>query len=118
MLRNLGKRKNVMTNALLYYLIVINIATFLVYGIDKWRSTSGRLLPTGRKKAKQGSWRISEATLLILAVIGGSIGALLGMKIWHHKTMHKKFKYGLPLILLGQIALIYFICNFSHRSYV
>ena len=80
-------------NALLYYLIVINIVTFLVYGIDKW-------------KAKQGSWRISEATLLILAAIGGSIGALLGMKIWHHKTMHKKFKYGLPLILIIQIILI------------
>lgn len=73
------------------------------------RSTSGRLLPTGRKKAKQGSWRISEATLLTLAVVGGSIGALLGMQVWHHKTMHKKFKYGLPLILLAQIALIYFI---------
>ena len=72
-------------NALLYYLIVINIVTFLVYGIDKW-------------KAKQGSWRISEATLLILAVIGG-------------KTMHKKFKYGLPLILLVQIALIYLILD-------
>ena len=81
-------------NALLYYLIVITIVTFLVYGIDKW-------------KAKQGSWRISEASLLILAVIGGSIGALLGMRVWHHKTMHKKFKYGLPLILLAQIALIY-----------
>ena len=81
------------TEALLYYLIAINIVTFLVYGIDKW-------------KAKQGSWRISEATLLILAVIGGSIGALLGMKIWHHKTMHKKFKYGLPLILIIQIILI------------
>ena len=65
-----------MANTLLYYLIVINVVTFLVYGIDKW-------------KAKQGSWRISKATLLILAVIGGSIGALLGMKIWHHKTMHK-----------------------------
>ena len=90
------KRKKVMANALLYYLIVINVVTFLVYGIDKW-------------KAKQGSWRISEATLLILAVIGGSIGALLGMKVWRHKTMHKKFKYGLPLILLAQIALIYFI---------
>ena len=81
------------TEALLYYLIVINNVTFLVYGIDKWT-------------AKQGSWRISEATLLILAVIGGSIGALLGMKIWHHKTMHKKFKYGLPLILIIQIILI------------
>lgn len=87
-----------MANALLFYLIVINILTFLVYGIDKW-------------KAKQGSWRISEATLLILAVIGGSIGALLGMRVWHHKTMHKKFKYGLPLILLVQIALIYLILD-------
>ena len=85
-------------NALLYYLIVITIVTFLVYGIDKW-------------KAKQGSWRISEASLLILAVIGGSIGALLGMRVWHHKTMHKKFKYGLPLILLVQIALIYLILD-------
>ena len=111
-----------MTQTIVYILICINVLTFLVYGIDKWRSTSGRLLPTGRKKAKQGSWRISEATLLILAVLGGSIGAMLGMKIWHHKTMHKggtrdvdnivggyQFKYGLPLILLAQIALIYFI---------
>ena len=65
-----------MNQAFLYSLIVLNIVTFLVYGIDKW-------------KAKQGSWRISEATLLILAVIGGSICALLGMKVWHHKTMHK-----------------------------
>ena len=66
-----------MANALLYYLIVINVVSFLVYGIDKW-------------KAKQGSWRISEATLLILAVIGGSIGAMLGMKVWHHKTDAQK----------------------------
>ena len=85
-------------NVFPYYLIFINIVTFLVYGIDKW-------------KAKQGSWRISEATLLMLAVIGGTIGALLGMQVWRHKTMHKKFKYGLPLILLAQIALIYLINN-------
>ena len=91
-----------MANALLYYLIVITVVTFLVYGIDKW-------------KAKQGSWRISETTLLILAVIGGSIGALLGMKVWHHKTMHKKFKYGLPLILLAQIALIFLSATFCIR---
>ena len=85
-------------NVFPYYLIFINIVTFLVYGIDKW-------------KAKQGSWRISEATLLMLAVIGGTIGALLGMQVWRHKTMHKKFKYGLPLILLAQIVLIYLISN-------
>ena len=85
-----------MTQTIVYILIVINVITFLIYGIDKW-------------KAKQGSWRISEATLLLLAVIGGCIGALLGMQVWHHKTMHLKFKYGLPLILLAQIALIYLI---------
>lgn len=80
------------TETIIYLFIGINVLTFFVYGIDKWR-------------AKQGRWRISEATLLMLAVIGGSIGALLGMRIWHHKTMHKKFKYGLPAILLAQIAL-------------
>ena len=85
-----------MTQTIVYYLIALNIVTFFVYGIDKWN-------------AKQGSWRISEATLLLLAVLGGSIGALMGMKVWHHKTMHKKFKYGLPLILIAQIALIYLI---------
>ena len=82
-----------MAESLLYYLIAINIVTFIVYGIDK-------------VKAMKGKWRISEATLLLLAIIGGSVGAWLGMKTWHHKTMHKKFKYGLPLILLAQIALI------------
>ena len=82
-----------MTEVLLYYLIGINIVTFFVYGIDKF-------------KAKKGRWRISEATLLMLAVVGGSVGAWLGMKVWHHKTMHKKFKYGLPLILLAQLALV------------
>lgn len=86
-----------MNEALLYSVIVVNIVTFFVYGIDKW-------------KAKQGSRRISEATLLMLAVIGGSIGALLGMRVWHHKTMHKKFKFGLPLILLAQLVLF---CLFS-----
>ena len=80
-------------NVFPYYLIFINIVTFLVYGIDKW-------------KAKQGSWRISEATLLMLAVIGGTIGALLGMQVWRHKTMHKKFKYGIPLILVVQIVIV------------
>ena len=79
---------------ILIYLIAINVVTFFLYGMDKW-------------KAKRSKWRISEATLLGLAVIGGSIGAWLGMKVWHHKTMHKKFKYGLPLILIVQIAIVF-----------
>jgi uncharacterized membrane protein YsdA (DUF1294 family) len=82
-----------MTDTIIYILISINALTFVVYGWDKW-------------KAKHGKWRISEATLLMLALVGGTIGALLGMQVWHHKTMHLKFKYGLPLILLAQIALI------------
>ena len=110
-----------MTEALLYYLIVINVVTFLVYGIDKAASKRGQsqtrlsyaereqARPKVKWKAKQGSWRISEASLLMLAVIGGTIGALLGMQVWRHKTMHLKFKYGLPLILLAQIALMYLI---------
>ena len=83
------------------YLLAINIATFFLYGIDKY-------------KAKKGRWRISEATLLLMAVIGGSIGAWVGMRIWHHKTMHKKFKYGIPLIIIMQVALaVYLLTNFE-----
>ena len=83
------------------YLLAVNITTFLVYGIDKY-------------KAKKGRWRISEATLLLMAVIGGSIGAWAGMRLWHHKTMHKKFKYGIPLIIIMQVALaVYLLTNFE-----
>ena len=78
------------------YLLAINAVTFIVYGIDKY-------------KAKKAKWRISEATLLLLAVLGGSVGAWVGMKVWHHKTMHKKFKYGIPAILLIQIALMAYL---------
>jgi uncharacterized membrane protein YsdA (DUF1294 family) len=87
-----------MIQALIYYLLGINLLTFLLFGIDKW-------------KAKRDRWRIPEATLLTLAVLGGSIGALLGMAVFHHKTKHKKFTIGIPLILLAQIALAYFIYN-------
>ena len=82
-----------MANILIIYLAVVNLVTFFLYGIDKW-------------KAKRSKWRVSEATLIWLAVFGGSVGAWLGTKAWHHKTQHKKFKYGLPLILLMQIAAI------------
>ncbi|MGN0051216.1 MAG: DUF1294 domain-containing protein [Prevotella sp.] len=85
-----------MMNIILYYLLAVNIATFLLYGVDKY-------------KAKKNKWRISEATLLMMAVIGGSIGALAGMRLWHHKTMHKKFKYGIPVIIILQVALVTYL---------
>ena len=88
-------------NIILGYLLAVNITSFLLYGIDKY-------------KAKKGRWRISEATLLLMAVIGGSIGAWVGMRIWHHKTMHKKFKYGIPVIIIFQVALaVYLLTNFE-----
>ena len=83
-------------SCLVCYLLAVNAVTFIVYGIDKY-------------KAKKAKWGISEATLLLLAVLGGSVGAWVGMKVWHHKTMHKKFKYGIPAILLIQIALMAYL---------
>ena len=73
---------------------IINIVTFIIYGIDK-------------SKAKKGKWRIPENSLIGLAIIGGSIGAYLGMRVWHHKTMHLKFKYGIPLIIIIQLIAAY-----------
>ena len=75
---------------------ILNVITFFLYGIDKW-------------KAKKDRCRIPESSLLLLAVLGGSIGAWLGMKIWHHKTMHKKFKYGIPLIMILQIGILLYL---------
>ena len=87
---------NTLHSCLAYYLLAINAVTFILYGIDKY-------------KAKKNQWRISEATLLTMAAIGGSIGAWAGMRLWHHKTMHKKFKYGIPLIIILQIAFLVYL---------
>jgi len=82
--------------ALWGYLILMNLIAFALYGIDK-------------RRAKQGAWRISEYTLLLVALLGGSLGALLGMRYFRHKTRHRKFRYGVPLILLLQLGLgLYF----------
>ena len=80
----------------MYYLLAINALSFILFGLDKY-------------KAKKGKWRISEATLLMIAVIGGSIGAWVGMRLWHHKTMHKKFKYGIPIIIILQVCLVVYL---------
>lgn len=80
---------------LIYYLLGINAMTFALYGIDKFKS-------------KKGWWRIPENTLLMLAVIGGSMGALCGIRLFHHKTKHKKFYLGVPILLVLQIALIFY----------
>ena len=80
----------------MYYLLAINALSFILFGLDKY-------------KAKKGKWRISEATLLMMAVFGGSIGAWIGMRLWHLKTKHKKFKYGIPAIIIMQVCLVLYL---------
>lgn len=70
--------------------MLINIVAFAAYGIDK-------------RKAQKGRWRISESTLLLLAFFGGALGALLGMRVFHHKTKHWKFKILVPMFLILQL---------------
>ena len=80
----------------LAYLTIINLVAFAVFGIDKW-------------KAKHHDRRIPEANLLFYSLIGGSIGAWFGMKVWHHKTLHRKFRIGIPLIIILQAALFLYL---------
>ena len=85
-------------NLLRVYLILVNAAGFLLMHADK-------------KKARRSAWRIPEATLLGIAAIGGSIGAMVGMVLFRHKTKHPKFFLGLPTILLAQAALVFLIIH-------
>lgn len=81
---------------ILWEILFINAAAFFVYGLDKWR-------------AVRGLWRISEVSLLLLALVGGSVGAFLAMQIFRHKTRHALFQFGVPLIFLFQAALVIYI---------
>lgn len=83
---------------LLGYFIIMNLIGFALMGIDKYR-------------AKKRSFRIPEATLFIVAIIGGSIGSIIGMYAFRHKTRHWYFVYGMPFILLLQIILFIFLLN-------
>ena len=87
-----------MERILVIYLLAVNLLAFILYGIDK-------------KRARNREWRISERTLIGIAVIGGCVGAILGMHIFHHKTRHWYFRYGLPLILIIQVLLAWFLYN-------
>ena len=83
---------------LIYYLLAVNVLTFIVYGVDKW-------------KARRGRWRVPEATLMGLAALGGSVGAWLAMQLFHHKTQKKKFRYGVPALFVLQVAAVVCFVN-------
>lgn len=81
---------------LLLYFILINLIGFIIMGVDKY-------------KARHNRWRIPEKTLMLIALLGGSLGALIGMHTFRHKTKHKLFTIGVPVILILQIAaFVYF----------
>ena len=82
---------------LIAWLVLINLVTFFTFGIDK--------LQAKRKEKKESVRRVPEKTLLIFSILGGSVGALAGMKVWRHKTLHRLFRLGVPLILALQILI-------------
>lgn len=79
------------------WLVFINLITFLAFGLDKWKAK--------RKEKNEKVRRVPEKNLFLMAVVGGSVGALLGMKVFHHKTLHKAFRLGVPVILALQIVI-------------
>lgn len=80
-------------NLLIAYMIIINLIGFIIMGVDK-------------KRAIRGAWRISEASLFLIALLGGALGCTLGMHHFRHKTRHWYFKYGMPSIFVVQILLL------------
>lgn len=93
-----GDNKMTVFTILGAYALGVNILGILVMGIDKI-------------KAKNKAWRIPEATLFTVALFGGSLGTTLGMFLFHHKTRHWYFRYGMPLILILQIASAYYLLH-------
>lgn len=80
------------------YFTILNLLGFGIMGYDKW-------------KAKKSAFRVPESTLFIIAIIGGSLGAILGMYVFRHKTRHWYFVYGLPAILFVQLLVVYLLAR-------
>lgn len=83
-------------DVLFYYILAVNVLAFSVYGMDK-------------HKAKRNQWRVPESQLLLVAAVGGSVGALCGMYVFHHKTRKMKFRFGVPAILVIQILAVSYL---------
>lgn len=83
---------------IIIYMLIVNLLAFIIMFIDK-------------RKAIKNEWRISEKFLIIIAIIGGSVGELIGMYVFHHKTKKLKFSIGVPVIIIAQIILIIYILS-------
>lgn len=89
--------KQAILNLAVAVLLVMNVLSFFLMGADK-------------RRARQGKWRIRERTLLTVSALFGALGGLLGMKYFHHKTLHKQFAVGIPIMLAVQLALLVWLC--------
>ena len=89
--------KHAILNLAAAVLLVMNVLSFSLMGADK-------------RRAKQGKWRIRERILLTASALFGALGGLLGMKCFHHKTLHKQFAVGIPVMLAVQLALLVWLC--------
>lgn len=78
------------------WLLAANAAAFILFGIDK-------------RRARRDRWRIPERTLFLFPLLGGTLGAILGMRVFHHKTLHRRFRYGLPALLAAQLAVCFLL---------
>ncbi len=85
-----------MHDLLLFWLVLVNLAGFVLMGLDKYR-------------AKRGLWRIPERTLFFAALLGGTPGIIAGMELFRHKTRHNSFRYGMPGLLLGRMAVVVYV---------
>ncbi len=84
--------KDVLLPALGIYLLAVNLAAFLLMGIDK-------------RRARKDQWRVKEKTLFLPVLLGGSLGGILGMRVFHHKTRHWYFRFGFPAIGILELIL-------------
>ena len=96
------------------YVVLINVVTFILFGIDKKRAKQHEAYARSRgrrkktpEKEKPPKRRIPEKTLFAAAILGGSLGAIVGMAVFRHKTLHPAFRYGMPAILVIQLVVIW-----------
>jgi uncharacterized membrane protein YsdA (DUF1294 family) len=92
----ISKIFNTMDSYFIIYLVIVNVYGFTIMGIDKWKSVKRK-------------YRIPEKVLFLAAFLGGALGVYAGMKVFHHKTLHNKFRFGIPAILALNIIIVYYI---------
>ena len=105
--------KNTILTIVAVVLVVMNVAAYVLMGVDKkrakagaWRIPEKTLFLVDKRRAKKDLWRIKEKTLFLPVLLGGGVGGIAGMKVFHHKTKHWYFRFGFPAMLVAQVVLL------------